>query len=76
MLQTLQPQNNDLQQVTRLQSSFRPRNHAKTKRKISRGKTTGMRESPGRNLVDTRSSSAYAESLLAELQVPREKDFP
>jgi hypothetical protein len=29
-----------------------------------------MRESPRRNLVDTRSSSAYAESLLAQLLVP------
>jgi len=37
---------------------------------------TGMLESPGRNLADTRSSSAYAESLLAELLVPRKEDFP
>jgi hypothetical protein len=35
-----------------------------------------MPESPERNLVDTRSSLAYAESLLADLLVPREEDFP
>jgi hypothetical protein len=47
---------------------YRARTYTKASTKRSwllRGKTTGMRESPGRNLVDTTSSSAYAESLLA-----------
>jgi hypothetical protein len=35
-----------------------------------------MPENPPRNLVDTRSPSAYVESLLADLLVSREEDFP